>query len=70
MEFMEENKLKLNKMDLNKKNKMIDLTIEEMLLIDGGHKGVAYQIGHAIGEAANVIGTAAGFVALFLMPKS
>jgi hypothetical protein len=29
---------------------MIELTINEMMDIDGGHQGLAFEIGHAVGD--------------------
>jgi len=38
--------------------------------IDGGHDGVAYQIGQGLGKAVVFTVTVVGFVALFFVPKS
>lgn len=47
-----------------------ELTKEELLFIDGGHNGDSYRAGKAVGEAVAKLGTLAGFVLVFLMPKS
>lgn len=49
---------------------LTNLSVEETIVVEGGHKGTAYKIGHFIGEAMQVIGCGAGMVALFLIPKS
>lgn len=50
---------------------LTDLSVEETIVVEGGHKGTAYKIGHFIGEAMTVIGTTAGIIALLIViPKS
>ncbi len=49
---------------------MDNLSIEENMTIAGGHDGVAYKLGHALGQTVKFVGTVAGVVVLFFIPKS
>jgi hypothetical protein len=43
---------------------------EDSIEIAGGHDGIAYKAGHALGQAVKFVGTVFGVVVIFLMPKS
>jgi hypothetical protein len=48
-----------------------ELSFEEMKTITGGHKGTAYNVGHAIGKAIVTAAEAIGVLAfIFLAPKA
>lgn len=49
---------------------MDNLSIEENMTIAGGHDGVVYQAGHALGQVVKFVGTVGAVVVLFFMPKS
>lgn len=46
------------------------LSYEEEIFINGGHDGVAYQVGKAAGEVVKFVSTCAFVVVLFFTPKS
>lgn len=48
---------------------LMTLSTEELTNYNAGHHGLAYDIGHFIGETIVVIGAVAGIVALILVPK-
>lgn len=49
---------------------LIPMSMTELITVDAGHKGLAYDIGHAIGEGISGAITIAGCIALFFTPKS
>jgi hypothetical protein len=49
---------------------LTELSNQEMSIIDAGHKGIAYSIGHAVGESIQVASCILGLVAFILAPKS
>lgn len=42
------------------------ITDQELLTIDGGHEGIAYQIGHTAGQFIVALGAVAAVLPLFL----
>lgn len=49
---------------------MEDLKFDELIEINGGHQGPAYQAGVEVGHFLTGLATVAACVAIFLMPKS
>ena len=49
---------------------LTELSNQEMSIIDAGHKGIIYKIGHAVGEGLQVTGCLLGIIAFILTPKS
>ncbi|CAM3430711.1 hypothetical protein [Empedobacter stercoris] len=46
-----------------------NLTKDEMINIDGGHDGTAYEAGAAVGKFLNKAAVVIGLVAVFIIPK-
>lgn len=49
---------------------LVELKNNELLEINGGHKGAAYEAGAAVGDFITKAGVILGIAALFFMPKS
>ncbi|WP_312081835.1 hypothetical protein [Empedobacter sp.] len=45
------------------------LSNEEMININGGHDGTAYNAGKAVGEAITKVGAFLGVIAYIIVPK-
>ncbi|KUG06287.1 hypothetical protein [Solirubrum puertoriconensis] len=41
---------------------LVALSCNELMLVDGGHEGTAYQVGYQIGLAIDAVGKVAAFV--------
>ena len=58
------NKIKLDNFGLDA------LKYDEIIATNGGHDGVAYEVGKVVGETIKVAGTLLTIVSIFFMPKS